>query len=92
MTLQTAPVDRALGSVKRMCSSGHLVVFDDDSNVQNKMTGEESGNYIMNLWVMPSEGQGLYEATLAIKSDERVRPTDDSSGTSKGVAGESAGP
>ena len=42
MTFQAAPVDRALGSVKRMCSSGHVVVFDDDdgSHVLNKMTGK----------------------------------------------------
>ena len=41
MTFQAAPVDRALGSVKRMCSSGHRVVFDDDlSYVMNKATGE----------------------------------------------------
>ena len=66
MTFQAAPVDRALGSVKRMCSSGHMVDFDDDgSYVLNKMTGEvnwmreESGSYIMDLWVMPNKGQGF---------------------------------
>ena len=66
MTFQAAPVNRALRSVKRMCSSGHMVVFDDDgSSVLNKMTGEvnwmreESANYIMDLWVVPNEGQGL---------------------------------
>ena len=55
-----------------------MVVFDDDGScVLNKMTGEvnwmreESGNDIMDLWVMPSKGQGFYEATLAIKNDER---------------------
>ena len=38
----SALVDRALGSVERMCSSGHMVVFDDDGScVLNKMTGEE---------------------------------------------------
>ena len=66
MTFQAAPVDRALGSVKRMCSSGHMVVFDDDgSYVLNKMTGEvnllreERGKYIKDLWVMPNEDQGF---------------------------------
>ena len=66
MTFQAAPVDRALGSVKRKCSSGHMAVFvDDGSDVLNKMTGEvnwvreESGNYIMDLWVMPNKGQGF---------------------------------
>lgn len=64
MTFQAAPVDRPLGSVKRMCSSGHLVVFDEEgSYVLNKLTGEvnwmreENGNYIMDLWVMPNSGQ-----------------------------------
>ena len=59
-------MDRALGSIKRMCSSGHTVVFDDDgSYVLNKMTGEvncmreESGKYIVDLWVMPNKGQGF---------------------------------
>ena len=40
----SALVDRALGSVERMCSSGRMVVFDDDGScVLNKMTGEERG-------------------------------------------------
>ena len=65
MTFQAAPVERALGSVKRMCSSGHIVVFDDDgSYVLNKLTGEvnwmreENGNYILDLWAMPNNDQG----------------------------------
>ena len=81
-----------------MRSSGHLVVFDDDgSYVLNNMTGEvnlmreECGNHFMNLWVMPNEGKGFYEATPATKNDERVRPTDDTLGKSKGVAGECDG-
>ena len=60
MTFQAAPVDRALGSVKRMCASGHVVVFDEDgSYVANKRTGEinwlreENGNYMLDTWVMP---------------------------------------
>ena len=43
-----------------------MVVFDDDgSKVLNKMTGEvnwmreESGNYTIDLWVMPNEGHGF---------------------------------
>ena len=96
MTFQAAPVDLALGSVKRMCSSGHMVVFDDDddgSYVLNKVTGEvnwmreESGDYIMDLWVMPNKSQGFFEVALAIKNDERVRPT----GKSNGVVGEGDG-
>ena len=60
MTFQAAPVDRALGSVKRMCQSGHRVVFGEEgSYVMNKHTGEinalreEDGNYVMDTWVMP---------------------------------------
>ena len=62
MTFQAAPVDRALGSVKRMRSSGHRVVFDEDlSYVLNKNTGEmnvlgeESGNYMLDAWIMPAD-------------------------------------
>ena len=62
MTFQAAPVSKALGSVKRMCSSGHRVVFDEDgSYVENKITGEvnwlreEAGNYMLDLWVIPPE-------------------------------------
>ena len=60
MTFQAAPVSRALGSVKRMNETGHIVVFDGtDSYIQNKATGEinwlreENGNYLMDLWIMP---------------------------------------
>ena len=66
MTFQAALADRPLGSVKRMCNSGHTVVFDEDgSYVPNKLTGEanwmrkENGNYIMDLWVMPNNGQSF---------------------------------
>ena len=60
MTFQAAPVDRPSGSVKRMCDSNRLVVFDNDgSYVLNKLTNEvdwpreENGNYVMDLWVAP---------------------------------------
>ena len=62
MTFQAAPVDRPLGSVKRMCDAGHIVVFDEEgSYVCNKYTGEinwlreENGNYMMDMWVMPGQ-------------------------------------
>ena len=61
MTLQAAPVDRPLGSVKRMCQAGHRVVFDSDgSYVLNKTTKEvnwlreENGNYMLDMWVIPA--------------------------------------
>ena len=67
MTFQAAPVSKPLGSVKRMCASGHRVIFDDDgSYIQNKATGEinwlreESGNYMLDFWVIPpSESVGF---------------------------------
>ena len=62
MTFQAAPVDRALGSVKRMCRSGHAVVFDDEGSfVMNKASGEvnwlreENGNYMLDTWIMPPD-------------------------------------
>ncbi len=62
MTFQAAPVSRPLGSVMRMCRSGHRVVFDDEgSYVQNKVTGEinwlreENGNYMLDVWILPNE-------------------------------------
>ena len=62
MTFQAAPVSRALGSVKRMNETGHVVVFDGaNSYIQNKITGEinwlreENGNYFMDLWIMPMD-------------------------------------
>ena len=62
MTFQAAPVSRPLGSVKKICKSGHTVVFDEEgSYIMNKATGEvnwmreEDGNYIMDLWVIPQE-------------------------------------
>ena len=65
MTFQAAPVSKPLGSVKRMCKSGHRVVFDDDgSYVENKATGElnwlreEDGNYMLDTWVMPLDELG----------------------------------
>ena len=62
MTFQATPVSRALGSVKRMNETGHVVVFDgQNSYIQNKVTGEvnwlreENGNYLMDLWIMPMD-------------------------------------
>ena len=63
MTFQAAPVERALGSVKRMCASDHRVVFDEEgSYVVNKITREvnwlreDNGNYMLDAWVMPGPG------------------------------------
>ena len=62
MVFQAAPVTRALGSVKRICKSGHRVVFDEGgSYIEHKATGEvnmlreEDGNYVLDMWVLPNE-------------------------------------
>ena len=56
LDLQAAPVSEPLGSVKRMCASGHRVIFDEVCFYnQNKTTGEinwlreESGNYMLDF-------------------------------------------
>ena len=40
MTFQAAQVDRAHGSAKRMCNSGHMVFDDGGFYVLNKLIGE----------------------------------------------------
>lgn len=67
MVMRAAPVTKPLGSVKRICAAGHVVVFDDDGSfIANKSTGEmnwlreEDGNYILDAWV-PSPGQGMHK-------------------------------
>ena len=62
MTFTAAPVAKPLGSVKRICQAGHIVVFDEDgSYIYNNHTGEvnvlreEMGNYIMDVWVAPPD-------------------------------------
>ena len=40
MKMQVAEVSRPLASVKRICEAGHVVVFDEDGFMFNKMTGE----------------------------------------------------
>ena len=59
MTFQAAPVSKALGSVKRMCTSWHRVVFASDGLcLENENTDEiillreEAGNCILDLWVI----------------------------------------
>ena len=64
MRFQAAPVERPLGSVKRICQAGHRVVFDEEegSYILNKNTGEinwlreDNGNYVMDTWVLPPQG------------------------------------
>ena len=64
ITAQVCDVHRPLMSVKRMCKSGHRVVFDDEgSYVESKHTGEklkiieEDGEYLLDVWVKVGEGK-----------------------------------
>ena len=75
MTLQDAPVDRPLGSVRRMCQAGYRVVFDSDgSYVLNNATKEvkwlreENGNYMLDMWVIPASWlqQGTIDMTKGL--------------------------
>ena len=66
MVFTGAPVSRPLASVKRLCSAGHAVVFDDDgSYIMNKSKGEinilreEDGNYMFDVWI-PPEGSSQH--------------------------------
>ena len=69
MTFTGAPVAKPLGSIKRLCLSGHLVVFDEEgSYIMNKQSGEcnmlreEDGNYMLDVWIPP---EGSEEHSLA---------------------------
>ena len=62
MTFQAAPVSKALASVKRMCASGHRVVFEEGASyIQNLNIGEvtwlreENGNHMVDAWVVPPQ-------------------------------------
>ena len=60
MTFTGAPVAQPLGSVKRLCAAGHMVIFDEEySCIINKKTGEHNqlreseGNYMLDVLVAP---------------------------------------
>ena len=59
MKFCAAAVSKPLASVRKIVAAGHRVVFDDVSYIENKTTGEinylreESGNYILDVWVPP---------------------------------------
>ena len=71
MTFRAAPVDRALGSAKRMCQPGHRTIYGEGGSYNvNKLTGgvnvlrEDIGNYTLDTLVMPVEEcqQALHQA------------------------------
>ena len=60
MTFTGAPVSQPLGSVKRLCSAGHMVIFDEEQScIINKSTGEvnylreSDGNYMLDVLIAP---------------------------------------
>ncbi len=64
--MQAAEVSKPLASVKRICQTGHIVVFDEDgSYIYNKASGsinhlrEEGGNYMLDVWVPPNNPRGF---------------------------------
>lgn len=66
MTFQGAPVSKPLGSVKRICSAGHFVLFDEEASfICNKSTGEinylreEEGNYMLDVCIPPRMSRGF---------------------------------
>ena len=61
MTFQLAKVNKALGSVSKIVSNGNRVVFDTDSFMENKWTGEriwlreDNGVYVLDMRVAPPQ-------------------------------------
>ena len=61
ITAQVCDVNKSLLSVSRMVKAGNRVVFDDDSYIEDKTTGEklwfasEVGMYALKMWV-PTTG------------------------------------
>ena len=62
VTAQVCDVHRPLMSVKKMCRSGHRVVFDEEGSfIESKETGErlkiveEDGEYLLDVWVKAKE-------------------------------------
>ena len=60
-----AEVTKPLPSVNKICSTGHICVFDDEgSYIYNKNSGEytkireDSGSYVLDAWVPPSSTFG----------------------------------
>ena len=72
MVFTGAPVSKPLASVKRICSAGHIVIFDDEgSYIYNKATGEvnllreEQGNYMLDVYVPPGGSKEANNAVFA---------------------------
>ena len=62
VTAQVADVNKALLSVKKIVAAGNRVVFDEESYIEDKNTGdrtwlhEDRGMYMLRMWVQHGEG------------------------------------
>ena len=62
VTAQVADVNKALLSVKKIVAAGNRVVFDEESYIEDKGTGdrtwlhEAGGMYMLRMWVQHGEG------------------------------------
>ena len=88
MTMQSADVTKALGSVYRWVKAKNMVVFDEDSEgvstsyIYNKVTGavtampERNGAYGFDMWVPRAQDSGpntgRYQALLEGDEEEEA--------------------
>ena len=62
VTAQVADVNKALLSVKKIVAAGNRVVFDDESYIEDKSSGEKTwlqedhGMYMLRMWIKHGEG------------------------------------
>ena len=61
ITAQVADVNKGLLSVKKIVAAGNRVVFDDNSYIEDKATGDK-------MWL--TEAQGMYMLKMWVKSGQ----------------------
>ena len=59
ITAQVADVNKGLLSVRKIVAAGNRVVFDSDSYIEDKQTGER-------MWL--TEAQGMYMLKMWVKN------------------------
>ena len=59
ITAQVADVNKGLLSVRKIVAAGNRVVFDNDSYIEDKQTGER-------MWL--TEAQGMYMLKMWVKN------------------------
>ena len=74
MTFQVAAEAKPVGSVKRICDAGHMIVFDSEgSYIVSKMTGdlnwlrEDNLNCMLDLWFQPPAKVGTAKTRIVEK-------------------------